>query len=62
MMANVDAEAYRIRDTISETDQFYFAFVMLPVRQKRENELPRGCIRIGSVIRQLNSPNILDGL
>ena len=37
-IASRNAAAYRIRDTISETDQFGFALIVLPVRKQCKDQ------------------------
>ena len=45
-----DAGAYRVCDPIREADEFYFAFLMLPLRQERQDQPQRRFLRIGRIM------------
>ena len=46
------AEAYRIGNTILETDEIYFAITMFPVGKERQDEAKCRCVGIRITVRQ----------
>ena len=48
----MNAETYRIGDTMLETDEVYFAIAMFPVRKKRQDKVKCRCLGVGIVVGQ----------
>lgn len=59
VMANRNAAAYRIRNTISKADDMDLALIVLPCGEESEDELQCGSIGVGIVVRQFEVPDIL---
>ena len=58
-MANRNAAAYRIRNTISKADHMDWTLIVLPFGEESEHELQCGSIGVGIVVRQLDVLDIL---
>ena len=62
VMANRNAAAYRVRNTISKADDMDLTIIVLPCGVEGEHELQCGGIGVGIVVRQFYVPDVLRGI
>ena len=59
VLANRNAVAYRIRNTVGKADHMDLTLIVLPSGEESEHELQCGSIGVGIVVRQFYVPDIL---